>query len=203
MILLLVSLWAAGAAVPTDTLSPHPAVHRDTGPPGTVAVHRQPALPMVSLRLSLLADDPPGYAGAGHFQQHLVFPTLREEAARVGGHAQVTRTADALVYTVTGPAAELTYLARVLRSALAVPASGQGQMLAAARDLAEERNAEWETAPQHVRARLRGRLFPWQLPAAGTHSSALRLDLASVRAAWAAMYRPERVAVVAVGDVQR
>lgn len=196
MILSLALALAVGPVTPSDTLA------RDSSASGLVVVHRQPSLPLVALRLSLVADDPPGLAGAGHLQQHLVFPRLREAAERVGGQAEVLRTSDALVYTVAGPAAELTYLARILRSALVLPTVGTGAMLAASNELAEERAAEWETAPAHVRMRLRAGLFPDELSPAGNAASARRLNAASLVDAWAAMYRPERVAVVAVGDVE-
>lgn len=167
-----------------------------------VVVHRQPAIPLVSLRLSLLTADPPGYAGAGHLAQHLVLPRLREQAARVGGRVQAERTADAVIYTVTGPAQELGYLAGVLRGALAEPRPTEGELLRASRELAEERLADWETAGRHVRAALRARLFPAALPAAGTEGAAERLaQPEGLREAWARLYHPERVAVVAVGDV--
>jgi predicted Zn-dependent peptidase len=171
-------------------------------PAGLVTVHRQPALPIVALRLSLLSDDPPGYAGAGHLFQHLLLPSLREQVEQVGGEVQAARTSDAVVYTVVGPAAEVGYLAGVLRSALEPAAFGETAVLSAARELEEERGAEWETAGRHVRAALRARLFPGDLSPAGTPSSATRLTRDALSALWAEMYRPERVAVVAVGDVE-
>lgn len=194
--MLLLALALAGLAPADTTLPPAQA------PAGLVTVHPQPALPIVALRLSLLADDPPGYAGAGHLFQHLHLPTLRERVRRVGGDVQAARSSDALVYTVTGPAAEVEYLAGALRAALHPAAPGEAAFLAAARELEEERNAEWETASAHVRAALRNRLFPDDLSPAGTPSSAPRLTREVLPDLWAEMYRPERVAVVAVGDVQ-
>jgi predicted Zn-dependent peptidase len=191
MLLLTLALAAA------DTIGrPPPA------PAGLVTVHHQPALPIVALRLSLLADDPPGYAGAGHLVQHLLLPSLREQVERVGGEVQASRSSDAVVYTVVGPAAEMGYLAGVLRSALEPGTFAETAFLAASRELAEERDAEWETAARHVRAALRARLFPNDLSPAGTLSSATRLTRDALPALWAEMYRPERVAVVAVGDVE-
>ncbi|HEX8272297.1 MAG TPA: hypothetical protein VF615_06565 [Longimicrobiaceae bacterium] len=200
MLLLALTLAAGTAAADTAALSPTPAPA--TAAAGMVAVHRQPAIPLVALRLSLLADDPPGYAGAGHLLQHLLLPSLRDQVQRVGGEVQITRGADAVVYTVVGPASELDYLAGVLRSTLREPRFGDAQLVAAQRELRDERNAEWETAAGHVRAMLRGRLFPEELSPAGTPASAERFTAETVQALWAGMYRPERVAVVAVGDVQ-
>lgn len=172
----------------------------DTTP--AVVVHRQPAIPLVALRMALLAADPPGYAGAGHLIQHLTEPRLREQAAIVGGRVQTERTADAVVYTVVGPAVELPFLGSILRSAWLAPDPAEGPLLRASRDLAEERLAEWETAASHVRAALRARLFPNAVPAAGTESAALRMaEPGGIRDAWSLLYRPERVSVVAVGDV--
>lgn len=164
-------------------------------------VHRQPAIPVVALRLALLADDPPGYAGAGHLFQHLAYPSLREQVARVGGNLEMERTPDALVYTVSGPAAELEYLAGVLRGALRPRQPTEAELLRAHRDLAEERLSEWEVAAPHTRAALRARLFPADLSAAGTESSALRLTREVLPEVWAELYRPERITVIAVGDV--
>jgi predicted Zn-dependent peptidase len=167
-----------------------------------LSVHRQPAVPLVSLRLALLASDPPGYAGAGHLVQHLLYPSLVTQAALVGARVQMERTADAVVYTLTGPTAELGYMAELLRAALRPAAPSPTALLRASRELAEERLAEWETAEKHVRSVLRLRLFPEEISGAGTEPAAARLAAGdAVRAAWAAMYRPERVFITAVGDV--
>lgn len=165
------------------------------------AVHRQPAIPLVSIRLSLLVDDPPGLAGAGHLIQHLHYPSLLSRAHEVGARVQIERTPDAIVYTVTGPAAELRYLSELLRSTLMAPTASSGERLAAERDLTQERLAEWETADRHVRAALRSRLFPGDLSAAGTPESAARLEEASLSVLWEQLYRPDRLAIVAVGDI--
>jgi predicted Zn-dependent peptidase len=165
------------------------------------AVHRQPAIPLVSLRMSLLANDPPGLAGAGHLLQHLHYPRLESEAQAVGAHVRIDRTADAVVYTITGPAAELRYLATILRSTLQSPQSGEGARLTAQRDLAEERLAEWETADRHLRSALRTRLFPADISGAGTDGSAARLARQPLDEIWARMYRPDRLSVLAVGDI--
>jgi predicted Zn-dependent peptidase len=156
---------------------------------------------MVAIRLSILADDPPGYAGAGHLIQHLLFNSLRDQVERVGGRAEMERSADAIVYTVTGPARELDFLAAVLRGTLTPGEPAEGALLRASRVLAEERLSEWDVAEKHVRSALRVRLFPEDLSAAGTESSAARLTADMLPALWAEIYRPERVSVVAVGDV--
>ncbi|HEX2208828.1 MAG TPA: hypothetical protein VHG93_14205 [Longimicrobium sp.] len=190
--------FALALAAP-DTLPPPPD---PVAAEPAIVVLRQPALPIVALRLSLLADDPPGYAGAGHLMQHLFLPRLEERMARVGGRVQAVRTSDAVVYTVIGPAVELDYMAEVLRSVLRAPAPGTAEMLAAAAAVSQERGAEREIAPQYVRAALRARLFPADLPPAGTEAAMARLNTARLDAVWAAMYRPERVSIVAVGDVE-
>jgi predicted Zn-dependent peptidase len=195
MLILAVALALAAA----DTVPPAP---RPVAEEPAVVVLRQPALPIVALRMSLLADDPPGYAGAGHLMQHLVLPTLEDRVARVGGRVQAVRTSDAVVYTVVGPASELDYLAQTLRGVLRAPTPGTGEMLQALAAVGGERSAEREIAPQYVRSALRARLFPDDLPAAGTESSLARLSTARLADVWNAMYRPERVAIVAVGDVE-
>src|SRR3954471_20230357 len=101
--MLTLSLALAFAAAP-DTLRTRPAPAQDE--PAVVVVQQQPAIPVVALRLSLLADDPPGYAGAGHLLQHLVLPSLEEQVARVGGRVAAVRGSDGLVYQVVGPASE-------------------------------------------------------------------------------------------------
>lgn len=179
--------------------APKLAAQQSGGP--VLAVHRQPAIPLVSIRLSLLVDDPPGLAGAGHLIQHLHYPALRDRAHDVGARVQIERTSDAIVYTVTGPTAELSYLTDLLRSALEAPVATPGGRLAAERDLTEERLAEWETAGNHLRAILRGRLFPGDISAAGTPASAARLSDERLSDLWEQLYRPDRLAVVAVGDV--
>lgn len=190
---LAVLCWSSG----TPTLS---AQEGGSGGP-VLAVHRQPAIPLVSIRLSLLVDDPPGLAGAGHLIQHLHYPGLRNRAHDVGARVQIERTSDAIVYTVTGPTAELAYLTDLLRSTLEAPVATPGGRLAAERDLTEERLAEWETAGNHLRAILRSRLFPGDISAAGTPASAARLSEESLSSLWERLYRPDRLAIVAVGDV--
>ncbi|HEV2131715.1 MAG TPA: hypothetical protein VGR27_11460 [Longimicrobiaceae bacterium] len=208
--MLLPMLFAAGVAL-ADTVPdavPERFASTVSTAPGTAAragaviVHRQPALPIVALRLSLLTTDPSGYAGAGLLIQHLVFPSLRDQARRVGARVQMQRTSDAMVYTIVGPASEMYYLARVLRSALEPPRAGTGELLGARHALREARLAEWEIARGHVRAALRGSLFPDDLSAAGTEASMERLDAASLPLVWSQMYRPERVMITAVGDVR-
>lgn len=189
-LLLALGLGAAADSVPARAAAP------------AVVVHRQPALPVVALRLSLLADDPAGYAGAGHLFQHLHLPAMEVRAARVGGRVQAARTPDAVVYTVVGPAAELTALAGILQGALRPPAAGTAELLRAQHDLAQERGAERQVAADYVRAALRARVFPRDLPPAGTDASAARLSVARLDNVWGAMYRPDRVSVVAVGDVE-
>lgn len=164
-------------------------------------VHRQPAIPLVSLRMALLVDDPPGLAGAGHLLQHIQYPGLERQAQEVGAKVQVERTSDAIVYTVTGPTAELRFLASLLRSTLQPPTAGPGARLAAERDLTGERLAEWETAGRHLRSALRAHLFPADLSAAGTEASAARLSSTPLDELWARIYRPDRLAILAVGDV--
>jgi predicted Zn-dependent peptidase len=158
-------------------------------------------VPLVALRLSILADDPPGYSGTAHLVQHLQLRQMEQEAAQVGARVQIARNADAIVYSVMGPAVELDHLARVLRLALVVPSVGAGDFLAAMHELAEERLAEWETAEGHVLATLRSQLFPHRLPAAGSQEAAARLTPARIPALWDHIYHPGRVSVVAVGSV--
>lgn len=169
--------------------------------PPAVVVHRQPSVPLVSLRLSVLANDPPGYAGAGHLIQHLLYPSMQERVSRVGGEVQIQRTADAVVYTATGPAAELDYLADLLISTLRPAPPALDALLRVSRELREERLAEWETAPAHTRSMLRAQLFPADISAAGTDRSGAQFTTGQIPAIWDAMFRPERVSVVAVGDV--
>ena len=194
-------LTALLAAVTGSVLIDVPAPGQTRGEPIFV-VHHQPAIPLVSLRLSLLVDDPPGLAGAGHLIQHLQYPGLQTRAQAVGGQIAIERTTDAVIYSVTGPAAELHYLAGILKSVLQPPVASVGARLTAERDLREERLAEWETASRHLRAALRARLFPEDLSAAGTTSSAARLSESPVDEIWARLYHPGRIAVLAVGDVE-
>jgi predicted Zn-dependent peptidase len=198
-VLLLMSMLAADTAATAPRAAGSPPANVA---PASVIVHHQPAIPIVALRLSIVVDDPPGYAGAGHLIQHLHFYRLRQQADRVGGQVQIQRSSDAIVYTVIGPAAELEYLSEILHGALRAPTPSPGEMVVALRELQEERLAEWETAAAHVRASLRARLFPEELSPAGTESSAERFELSLIPALWGEIYQPERVSVVAVGDVE-
>ncbi|CAN5802135.1 hypothetical protein BH23GEM6_BH23GEM6_15760 [soil metagenome] len=194
---LLVAALVASDSIPTSV------VESDLTAQGVaLAVHHQPAVPLVALRLSLMASDPAGYAGAGHLYQHIVHATLTERAAKIGARVLIERSADAVVFTVTGSSLELPYMAAMLRDALSPNNVGEVQLLRVSRELAEERLAEWETAERHVRSVLRLRLFPNDISAAGTEPSAARLaDRNGWRTAWTRMYRPDRVSITAVGDV--
>jgi predicted Zn-dependent peptidase len=81
-LVLLVGLLFPEAVLSADRPQPE---HARTADGATLVVHRQPALPVVALRLSIVANDPPGYAGAGHMMQHLLFPALQDRVHRVGG----------------------------------------------------------------------------------------------------------------------
>jgi predicted Zn-dependent peptidase len=197
---MLLTLALLAGLVPGDTVT-SAAVSEARVAPAAVIVHRQPAIPIAALRMSLQVNDPPGYAGAGHLFQRLQLPRLRDQVSRVGGRVQIERNSDAIVYTVIGPAAELEFLAATLRSALVPPTVSEGEMETALRGLTEARLAEWETAANHVRSQLRSRIFPADLSAAGTDASATRLEIPALRALWGELYRPERVQLVAAGDV--
>jgi len=200
MILPLILLAASFA--PPDSV-PAGAIAREisTADRPAVVVHRQPSVPVVSIRLSVLANDPPGYSGAGHMIQHLALPTLQERVSRVGGRVQMQRTADAIVYTVTGPSSELEFLSESLAATLNPPTASPDALLRIDRLLREARLAEWELAAGHVRSTLRAQIFPTDLSAAGTDRSATRLTGAVLPRLWRHMYRPDRVSIVAVGDV--
>jgi predicted Zn-dependent peptidase len=195
---MLLSLALAATVALGDTTAPPPQAGVA---PASVVVHTQPAIPIVALRMSLQVDDPEGFAGAGHLFQRLALPRLRDQVSRVGGRVQIHRNSDAVVYTVIGPAAELEFLAAALRSVLVPPSVSEGEMVVALRAMESARLAEWETAANHVRAQIRARLFPADLPAPGTAAAAARLEIPVLRALWGELYRPERVAIVAVGDV--
>src|SRR5688572_28911774 len=132
--ILLIGALVAGDSIPR-TLPPEAGSGARV--PAAVIVHRQPSVPVVSLRLSILTNDPPGYAGAGHMIQHLLQPRLEEQVSRVGGRVQIERTADAMVYGVTGPAAELDYLAEILLGTLSPPQATTAEFLQAERQLRE------------------------------------------------------------------
>jgi predicted Zn-dependent peptidase len=200
-LILLTGLMAADTVPPQTFEAASPGARPGAELPARIIVHRQPEVPLVALRLSLLVDDPPGFSGVGHLVQHLQLRRMQEEAALVGARVKVARNTDALVYSVMGPAVELDHLARVLRLALVVPPASAGDFLGAMHELAEERLAEWETADGHVRATLRSQLFPHDLPAAGTAQSAARLTPARLQELWSHIYRPDRLSVVAVGNV--
>ncbi len=195
---LLLATIAAG-----DSIVRPPLVENGLSAQGAaLAVHRQPSVPLVALRLALVASDPAGYAGAGHLYQHVVHGALQQRAAEVGARVLLERSADAVVFTITGPSGELPFMAGVLREILRPAPASDVPLLRVSRELAEERLAEWETAERHVRSVLRLRLFPADVSAAGTEPSALRLaEGDSWRQAWLRMYRPDRVSITAVGDV--
>ncbi len=188
-----------GGAEPAGAQSAGPAGGAE---PGTVVLHWQPASPVIAVRMSLLADDPAGLAGAGHLVQHLVLPRLEARLAQIGGEVQVERTADAVVFTAVGPAGELPFMANALRGALIPPVPDDSEWTLATRVLREERLAEWETPAAHVRSALRVRLFPADRSVTGTAASVRRLSPGTLGEAWAAMYDPRRISIVGAGDMR-
>lgn len=198
--MLSLSLLLAAGFIAADTLA-DPAPSPGTAAAAAVIVHHQPALPVVSMRLSVIAADPTGYEGAGHLLQQIAYPELRRRVRSVGGRTSMQRTPDALVYTVTGPVDAFDDLADALRATLETIDTDSRTRALAHRNLRRTRQREWETAGGHMRARLRDALFPGGHSGAGTRESDSQLESAPLSALRAAVYHPERVSIAAVGDV--
>jgi hypothetical protein len=170
---MILPLLLATLAVGDSVVAAAPRVETGLSAQGVaLTVHRQPSVPLVALRLALVASDPAGYAGAGHLYQHIVHGALRERAAQVGARVLLERSADAVVFTITGPSERARLHGGASSGTLRPAPADEVPLLQVSRELAEERLAEWETAERHVRSALRLRLFPSDISAAGTEPSA-------------------------------
>ncbi len=189
----------AGGAGPHDPLVPDSSFHA----PGFPRIVRlsAPAPGVVTFRLSIPLDESPAEAGAGRMLERLAHGRIEGPAATLGARVETGRTPWGLVYTVTGPAADLDHLVFLLREATRAPTADEGTLHRERVALDEGLRRLEETGGGRVEAQLRGAVTPGHPPIEGTRGTLPRLNASLLRDVWARSHHPEGMTLLVVGDV--
>ncbi len=192
------ALRAQASATP-DPLLPDSVL----APPGSPRVIRLPAPTegVVSLRLSIPLSESPAEAGAGRMLAMLAQRRLEGPASALGARVEAGRTPWGLVYTVTGPVADLDYLTYLLRVAAREPSPDVGTLEAVRAELDERLRRLEETGGGRIEAELRAAATPEKPPIDGTRGSLPTLGVATLRDVWARSHRPEAMTLLVAGQV--
>ncbi len=185
------TLSGPGAFVPDQVLTPPGGARFYLYTTGTSDV--------VALRVSVPISEGPTEAGAGQILRALAEDRMNAVASRIGARARVARSPDALVYEVAGPAADMDFLAWVLREGLREPDAGRFSQLQ--RDARIDVERRLETPEGALALRLRDRLSPGTPPMFGTLTALERMDPGRVRALWERTHARDALTVVIVGNV--
>ncbi len=170
-------------------------------PPGgpEVAIFRTASPHIISLRLSVPLHEERAEAGAGRFIQIQAEDRMRSLSDRIGARAEVRRTPQALVYQVSGAAAELDFLGWILREGLRAP-SGQN-FERVRRQIQVEHDRRLETPQGVLAARVRAALAPGTPSIYGTMGSINRIDPSRLAAIWDRSHRKQNARLVVVGRI--
>lgn len=170
--------------------------------PGFPRIVRLPAPSpgIVSLRLSIPLDERPAEAGAGQLLQELATRRATGPASNLGARLESGRTPWGIVYTVTGPVADLDYLAYVLREATRAPTSDPARLDPLRNELDERLRRLEETGAGRIEASLREQASP-EPPLEGTRGTLPTLGGGRLHELWARTHRPERMTLLVSGDV--
>ena len=159
----------------------------------------RPGQQVVALRLSVPLGESEEEAGAGQILRSLADDRMRSMARRIGARSRVSRTPEALVYDVSGPASELDFLVRVLNEGLRPPEPDRFNQVR--RDQLAEVLRRQET-PQGVLAlRIREAAGGSRVPLLGSTPALERMHAGVIQAVWERSHARERTRVVLVGDV--
>lgn len=189
LLLGLVGMQAPGAAPgfqPDEHLTP-------PGGPEIVLFRSVPP-EVVSLRLSVPIEEAPEEAGAAQLLRVQAQDRMQVLAARIGARAEVHRTPQALVYELSGSAADLDFLAWILREGLRAPEASDFE--GARRQVQAELDRTLETPQGVLFQRVRESLLPGTAPLAGTSGSLDRMDALRLEGIWARTHRRDRFRLV-------
>lgn len=152
---------------------------------------------IVSLRLSIPFREEGAEAAAGQLLQVQAHQRMQRLAQRIGARAEAHRTPQALVYQVSGPAAELDFLGWILREGIAPPSDSDFPSLLRQVQLQNERRRE---TPRGVLAtRLRSALAPDTPSVFGSAGALGRIDAARLTSVWNRTHRKEDARLVVAG----
>jgi predicted Zn-dependent peptidase len=170
--------------------------------PGFPSIVRLPASApgVVALRLSIPLSETAAESGAGRMLEILARDRIAGLAATLGAQVETGRTPWGIVYTVSGPAADLDYLVFLLREATRAPASDEAtlQRVRLAQDEALRRLEE--TGGGRVEAALRAEVTPGHPPVEGTRGTVPRLSAGLLHDVWARSHRPEAMRLLVSGE---
>lgn len=204
LILLSVPALASGQAVPVAQGAPDPLVPDSTfHAPGFPRIVRLPAPApgVVTFRLSIPLTESPAEAGAGRMIEVLARERIEGPAATLGARIETGRTPWGVVYTVTGPAADLDHLVFLLREATRAPTMDEGSLHRERLALDEGLRRLEETGGGRVEAELRAAVTPGHPPIEGTRGTLPRLNGALLRDVWARTHHPEGMTLLVLGEV--
>ena len=195
--LLTAVLLAQTVSSPSPDFSPDERLTPPEGP--QIAVFRNVPGAVVSLRLSFLMAEEAAEAGAGKLIQVQALERASVLAGRVGARVEVHRTPQALVYQVSGPAADWDFLGWILREAIRSPSDSE--LEPARRQVRVESDRRMETPEGVLEARIRSRLTPGVPSVHGTPGTLDRMDSGRLRAIWERTHRRENARLVVVGRI--
>lgn len=208
LLALAAALQTAPIAVPAS--GPDSVEAADPFRPDTVlAASGSPRMVLVSsvdggvaaLRLSVPLVESPVEAGAGQVLRDLALARMEGLAGPVGARVGATRTPWGLVYTVEGAAADLEYLAYLLREALAEPNEGGVEIERSRLALSQAVARTAETPAGRLLDDLRRAAAPHLPPLHGTPGTVARLDAARIRSVWRRSHQPETMTLVIAAAV--
>ncbi len=191
---LLLALAAAAPQAPSTPSAFHPDEILQPPGGGEVAVFRHVPPEVIAIRVSVPFEEVREEAGAGQLLRIQAQDRMAVLAARVGARAAVHRTPQALVYEVSGAAADLDFLAWILREGMRRPTSAEFEP--ARRQLRVELDRRMETPQGVLHERIREGLAPGTAPVSGSHGSLDRMDSSRLEAIWARTHRRESLRIV-------
>lgn len=170
--------------------------------PGFPRIVRLPAPTpgLVSFRLAIPLNERPAEAGAGRMLEALALRRITGAAASLGADVESGRTPWGLVYTVTGPLADLDHLAFVLREAARAPSTNAGTIATVRRELEEGLRRLEETGGGRVEEALRQQGSP-EPPIEGTRGAMGSMRGGMLMDLWARTHRADSMTLLVAGDV--
>jgi len=156
---------------------------------------------VAALRLSVPLIEGPSEAGAGQVLRDMALDRMRGLAGPVGARVSATRTPWGLTYAVEGAAADLEYLAYLLREAVAEPEHDALTLERSRQRLGEDVARRYETPSGRLISDLRTAAAPHLPPLGGSPATVASLDAARIRSVWWRSHHPEAMTLVVAAAV--
>lgn len=194
------SLWAqstSGESAPASPFSPHQILEPPEGPP--LHIYRSGASDVISLRVSVPFVEGWRDAGAGQVLARMADERMDAIGSRIGARSRAIRTATSLVYEVSGPTADLDFLAWVLRAGLEEPDPSTFSRIR--RDATTRVERILETPEGALALEVRREIDPDAPPLHGTLPGLERLTPDRLHELWRQAHRETELRIVAVGPL--